>query len=61
MPPTLSNPETVLFQAASVKGWPLPERVRGELRRQNFDRYGAFQPRVVGAVDFPHAAHAEQS
>ena len=44
--------------------WPLgpllPDRVRGELRRQNFDGDGAFQPRIAGAVDFPHATRAER-
>jgi hypothetical protein len=38
----------------------LPDRVTGELRRQNFDGDGSFQPRVAGVVDLPHATRAER-
>jgi len=35
-------------------------RIRGELRWENFDRDGALQPRVAGAVHLSHPACAER-
>src|SRR3989442_4314137 len=38
----------------------LANRIRGELRGQNFDRDGALQPRVAGAVNFAHAPRTKR-
>ena len=35
-------------------------RVRGELRRQHFDRHAAIEARVASAPDLPHAAGTER-
>jgi hypothetical protein len=53
-----------MIQAGNRFSFPLepllPGRVTGELCRQNFDGDGSFQPRVAGAVDFPHATRAKR-
>jgi hypothetical protein len=53
-----------MIQAGNRFGLPLepllPDRVTGELCRQDFDGDGSFQPGIAGAVDFPHATRAER-
>ena len=53
----VQNANVRMIQAGNRFGFPLepllPDRVTGELCRQNFDGDGAFQPRVAGAIDFP--------
>src|ERR1700690_2083852 len=60
----IQNANVRMIQAGNRFGFPLepllPDRVPGELCRQNFDGDGPFQPRVPGAVDFPHATRAER-
>jgi hypothetical protein len=36
-------------------------RVRGEIRREHFDRDAAVQPRVAGALNLPHSAGAQET
>jgi hypothetical protein len=35
-------------------------RIVGPVRRQHFDRHGALEPRIAGAIDLAHSAGANQ-